>query len=311
MNPKLTDFLALLGGLIGILSGALSIVKEMTDTYRWPVPSWLVIACSVLLLFVVIKLQWSRRVSAWVEWVNSKIEHYRPTMILGALIVSLTVLGVSCYLMMSLRQISHVSGTRFVGKFPENMIAINQLIRSAKRELIIVGDQIAYGAFSKSEEHKEYLNALLDVAPKLQNGLRPKIMFYNANVAKDAVRVQLRLNDDKDSLSPGLKIKAKSWMELAENRGYKGKAPETVAEFAQLLEWKNEFVRNQLSGTCEIRHLNEKIPVFIWIADGNTAIFSFNALDEQNQPKEVSFFTNDPNTIEILKLIYLNNWEKK
>ncbi|WP_395744205.1 hypothetical protein [Prosthecobacter sp.] len=311
MNQKLTNFLTILGGLTGVISAALSIVKEMNDTYQFILPSWIVILLSLALVVTMIKLQWAHHISSWIEWLNRKIAHYRPTMILGVLVISLMILGISCYLMVSLRQVADLSGTRFVGRFPENMIEINKLVKEARNELIIVGDQIAYGAFSQPKEHSQYLSNLIEASEK--NNFSTKIMSYETSIAKQAVKTQLGLKNDEDSLNPELKTKAKAWLELTENSYYDKRSPETVTDFVSLLAWKNESVRKTLSSRklCLIKFLEEKVPVFFWMADGNRAVFSFYARDESNNPTEVSFFTNDANTIEILKLIYLNNWSKQ
>jgi hypothetical protein len=85
--------------------------------------------------------------------------------------------------------------------------------------------------------------------------------------------------------------------------------PKTMQDFYKLVDSEDkDFLPILKKYAVEVRETKDPLPVFLWLSDDRRAIFSF--YNYGDNPREVSFQTNDPQLIAVLKQIAEEDWKK-
>jgi hypothetical protein len=184
--------------------------------------------------------------------------------------------------------------TKYVGKFPENMDDIIQLIQNTRRSLTIVCDVPAYGHYSNPQGFAEYSQAIRGI---LISRSKPRVSIVTYSSQK-------RLENSKNQFNVTCQDILKSdtfrnYLEYYKDRdGFKAPVFQTKDDFSNWLEGKHtNFLREVSSYGAHIFESSIDIRAFVWISD-NSAIFSF--YNYGTDPREVSFKTSDQALINIL-----------
>lgn len=176
--------------------------------------------------------------------------------------------------------------TRHLGRFPEYIMEISDLVERTIKELVILCDFPAYGCFSAPEPFLEYLQAL---ERKAAAGVSIRITCLT-----EESRVVLSRRQFVNEMN--------SWEEwLNESRGkvaaFLGSLhpPQkveslTLDRFLNLLESKDREVLSRCD-RADIALVRSEIPVFFWIADQSHAVFSIPSF--KGRASEDGFHTYD------------------
>jgi len=193
-----------------------------------------------------------------------------------------------------LEEIKEHQPIRYVGTFPENIHPITQMIKETQVKLLIVGDFCAYGHYSKPEEYQEY-RAVLQ-----QLGNHVDMYVYNKEAGERATISQF--TEDFNS------IKARPEFDHYFKEVYPNDpqrpVPKDLKHFKEFMNGEQERCIKDLSAAGVRVHqtITEALPLFIWIRDGDRAIFSaYNLGDEA---REVSLETSDRTLLNLLQEIY-------
>jgi len=215
------------------------------------------------------------------------------------------------------QQLINSLSTRYVDNFPDNLHAINELIDSAERSLVVVADQAGYGLLSNASEYGRY-NSRIRANVKDKVGVSVDFLVYSEIDAHETRRDQLRNLSMENVLSkpkyfdfwsdhPGLKPRVQSTFD---DEGEASARQEFFAILDSLEIAARDDFRSMKGGMRYMEaRVGDRFEVFFWLADGREAIFSFltttpkplsGANDGIEDLREVSFYTRDRRMIEVL-----------
>lgn len=236
--------------------------------------------------------------SAAVYWWTNWVPQITVVVQVGAvvsLLLALYQLGQVGKTDRSLREISESMSTKYVGEFPDHVPEITRLIGTANKKVTIVCDLLGYGYYSSPHQYQRYRAAILG----LNSGVEATIAIYGKERACQAAKEQL--GDSFEDI-----VKSDSYKNYVSyyNIG-KDEEPKDTHEFYE--KWKSDYetqcadfnVRHVV--IREVTNKNKTIPVYFWIIDDRSAIFSFPSLSID--PPEVAFKTSDRDLINIFKRI--------
>jgi hypothetical protein len=230
--------------------------------------------------------------------------------ILGAgLIVLLLALGFSVYQLNSLQKqvedlqkkteelkvIAERPPIQFVGTFPDNMKSITKLANDTKVKLLIVGDYCAYGHYSNPDGYADYIRALEFLADK---NISVDMYLYDDETTRKTLISQFTTDFKKIENSQ----KFKHYFDDVHHGDLR--RPRTLSEFESVMNAQQKKCVDELSakGVSIHRTISNTLPLFIWLRDGDEAVFSVYNLGDN--AREVSIATKDKTLVNLLEEIY-------
>ncbi len=181
--------------------------------------------------------------------------------------------------------------TRYVDVFPENLDEIIDLLKTTRHKLVVMTDVVGYGIYSCPRLALEYQHQLLALQAK---DVDMALIVYDRYTTEVAIRKQMKTisNIDKEK-------ETASWAEYF--RVFPGQnRPQTLDEFFHMLTDHHGRLLNELRlHWIQVREIPIAVPLFVWVSDEKTAIFSFYT--EGGKNREVSFRTKDDRLISTLR----------
>jgi len=190
--------------------------------------------------------------------------------------------------------------TRYIGMFPQDLNDILDVVRHADKELSIMADFVDYGSYSRPETYQKVLQELDQAREK---GVLVRFLVYGEKPARETLDSQFK----QDEFS---QIQGRPEFRHYFSEKYPGiNKPTTCAEFAKILQQKQEDVTNRLLDKgVEIRTLPEKVWLFFWLQDDQDAVFAFEDIGTQEQG--LAFRTRDAKLVETFKAIFERSWKE-
>jgi hypothetical protein len=197
--------------------------------------------------------------------------------------------------------------TRYLAAFPENMVAINDLISRTTFHLVVVTDFCGYGHFSAPELFAVYEDSLIS---KKKNGVFVEVHLYDQTTTDTMTASQFDLGDPNqcDAAFAALKREPKfaAYFKYHGNSNPPLQVPVNVQEFVALMSaQQGKCVQRLQEGGVFVRNdVHSPLPVFMWIRDDEEAIFSMYNLG--HHAREISLITRDRNLVLMLRSIAQN-----
>lgn len=170
-----------------------------------------------------------------------------------------------------LRKVEALATTRHVGSFPENMDALISLLSSAKREIVILVDSAGYGHFSRHGAFEGYRDVLRS---KSRQGVKVSIAVYTKASWHRYIPplfTSAKVEELKES-GAGHWENLDDRYRFSERSDARSEQIQTMEDLVRQL-WQDEAnYRGDLPGVRA--DVDQKLPLFCWIVDGNEAIFS-------------------------------------
>ena len=192
---------------------------------------------------------------------------------------------------------SQSMSTEYIAEFPDNMEEINRVVSSAKRELDIMVDVPGYGQYSRPEISDLYMQALR----KLRPDVTIKMLIYDENSVRESRRRQFAGREFSD-LMKNKRFKHyfhDVWPTLGE--------PNSKEEFMDKLQQKQrDYEKSLLEKQIDIKHVSGRLMFYLWLADNQEAIFSFQ--NNSKEEHEISFRTRDGTLINTFKNTFDQTW---
>lgn len=196
----------------------------------------------------------------------------------------------------------------FVGDFPNNMPAIDNLIGHTTTKLYIVNDFCGYGQFSSPGVSRDYRNALV----KLRKAdMRVEVHVYTAELGAQMTAEQFNLqetsraSDTYKALSN--KQAFKDYFAYHKENNDPLTIPPDYQSFLQLMnDEQTKCVDEFKTAGIDIRtDVSQRLPVFMWVRDDSEeAIFSIYNLGHDS--REISEETRNKAIVLLLKDIAAN-----
>jgi hypothetical protein len=204
-----------------------------------------------------------------------------------------------------MESLSKQMSTRFIGMFPKNLEAINEIMANADRSVDIMSDFAGYGHYSSPKEFDKYLRKLEDLRSQEQP-LPIRLLIYTRKQGSRVHDSQFTEELFKRALSekdPRLISFCK--------RFNGGQIPSSKQEFDSLLFRKQrDYIKDLKDRGVEIRVTETELPFFLWDEDDEEAVFSFLNEDLPGAA-EVSFRTRDANLIVgTFKVRFCKRWNE-
>lgn len=216
-----------------------------------------------------------------------------------------------------LEDIKSSISTKFIGKFPDNINGINELLSRAEDSVYIVSDLAAYGMYSNPNNSLKYRSLLGELSNKKNFGVSIKLITYSIATYKNRFEEQFHITDLKSGADKMKVIKKKAEQFSEFNSFYmrQNLLKDEIKTYDDLFNFlinQNFKMINKLLSTHQFKYYEvdwekgkPKLPLSMWIIDKKYAVFSF--LDYFGEISgEVSFETGDKNVIELL----LNNFNR-
>jgi len=191
--------------------------------------------------------------------------------------------------------------TRFLGRFPECVRGVADVVESAQKSLDIMCDHCGYGHFSDQEQFARYFVAIQ--RKRRIDNVEVRMMTYDGNLEQKSRRTQFVGGFDDFRLKNLAKFN--SFFPKEETR------PRSWQQFEEELLAKQCDYRDVLNKSeVDMRTLTHEVLVFLWIADRTReAAFSFRTKDDGGD-REVAFTTKDPQLINTLSEVFNKTWAK-
>lgn len=189
------------------------------------------------------------------------------------------------------KELSILATTQYVDVFPKNMPKIIELIQGTRNSLTVITDVAAYGHFSSPGDSDRYVREIVGIASP-ERKIDVRVLCYNSNETKLHLKDQF---PDFDVLKNTPQFDSyKPWHQndLPQNKDQLIK---------QIVDAGILFLNSLKTLKPVIRTTSKELPIFVWISDDKTAIFSLHNYGQS--PREHSFTTNDPRFIQRLKEI--------
>jgi hypothetical protein len=219
---------------------------------------------------------------------------WRLTTEIISLILAVVALAIGVYHLVEIRRASKSLSTRYIGKFPFFLPQIVEVLASARHEIVIFCDFPGYGDFSDPPNALEYRQV---IEKQLQHGVAVELTCMSEENRKKYSTEQLTEAQWKEWLkNPVNKARATAFMST---HGANVVDPETLT-FNQLSEAMESVDRRILAQVFRDRaaQLPIDMPIYFWIADARSAVFSIPALSDEAQ--EYGFRTSDHALIQAL-----------
>jgi len=318
-------YAAVLSTVLGIIISILDVYQKLNTT----VPGLQDFAPTIItsvLAAVAIVLLWDRlifwfaryptisRVTLWAVVVAITlfivaVQLKRPTgeIIQWVILVSLVVIGLT---VMQRYSLETRATTQYLGKFPENLPTLIEIVEGANTSIKVLTDVFAYAAYSATANYNRLMIAL---EKRIEtNKVNLTWCTYNKEKAKESVMKQLRLagvvENSKEAKEFLGSEKMKEFVDT-----FKGiQPPRTILEFFEtVLEGRNEETRKRLGDKgCQMQPIvSTELPLYIWLIDDRVAIFCV-PIKEENFVREDTFITRDPTLLSVLTEVGNLYWRR-
>lgn len=226
--------------------------------------------------------------------------HDIDTLLAILAIVFATIQFVDARLMeRKMRQMVRSMSTRFIGQFPTNMPEIVDVIGRTDQKLDILVDVCAYGHYSQPVLFKNYVGTIQN---KLDAGCNIRMIVYSPAVYKELRHQQFPEDGFKDECKRE-RFKQFFAVNLDLDK------PKTWSEFEKLLLCQQDkYLKILRRSRVEIRSIDEKLLVSLWLEDNEDAVFSFQ--NAARNEEEVSFRTREGNLISVMHNLFEQTWSK-
>jgi hypothetical protein len=241
---------------------------------------------------------WFARTINYLRYLGSVVAGWAPFVQLVVFIGAVTTLALVFLVAGRTLEMQRLGATRFVGVFPANMPAINDLITNTKDELVVACDFTNYGSFSYPRAYEEYQGHLHDL---LGDGKKVQILCYDKDTEEKARADQFAYSpNDKGTTQAFLAFtQTPRWVAYFKRYPAKTK-PGDWQGFSKMMSESNADCKKEIrSRNGNIEEIDKKLPVFVWIRDGEEAIFSFYTSGSGS--REMSFRTRDAQFIQVLR----------
>jgi hypothetical protein len=184
--------------------------------------------------------------------------------------------------------------TRYLGTFPDYMKELTRLVDNASDTLLISPGVSGYGMYSNHGDYVSYYSAL-----QRKVGLREfKAILLDETGVKDLVDSQLLGVDFDNKIVPSDNFRQfVNWSHREKPRDMESfkRALREVEMVTRTKDFREKGINcSEIAG---------QMPIYVWIADSNVAVFSVPDLQTPN-PQENAFITHDSRLIKQLVTIF-------
>jgi len=208
---------------------------------------------------------------------------------------SVVALVTSVIAMRDSERIRESMSTRYIGRFPDNVAAVVALVGSATRTLKIVSDHVGYGQFSDPGGCEQYKH-------EIHRRIADKRVSVDIGVYAES-QFQAVAQSQLDCMT-------KDFVAFTNGKAFKRFAQWRPELAAKMRESPHAFFANMFQNEKGLReefgsfharvHTTENhMPVYMWIADDNHAIFCV-VVRKDSSDLEYAFETRDGNLIKAL-----------
>jgi hypothetical protein len=258
------------------------------------------------------------------------------TITIITLSLAVVALAFSIYQTRDLMTIKVSMSTRYLGRFPEYVGQIAELIDHAEHSLVIVCDVPGYSLFSNRKSWLDYERAVKNYHLKRNSYMKLVVLDATGRLARMTEQLQSAVDDwpkwldnkrNMDNLetlllhlprhqiedllaksaSPPLVATADALasagnLSVADRKQLSQLARSlSPASFIHLLNEQHRAVLNDAFGGIHYTEVEVDLPVYFWIADDRRAIFSIPNISAQET--EHAFITSDHRLIRALTLM--------
>jgi hypothetical protein len=216
-------------------------------------------------------------------------------------LLMLAATGFACWLARDARTAPRPSPTRFVGSFPGNLPAVNDLIARTQDRLVILTDYCGYGHYSSPKEYARYKSELVGLVAK---GNVVDLHVYGEELAAQQRANQFDLSNEQQRAAHFLNLRSRpnfnNYFAYHSAQGRNLARPANATEFAEFMEARQlECIQEmRQAGVNVSRDVAETLPAFMWIRDDEEAIFSIYTLG--STAREASLSTSEKTLIAVL-----------
>lgn len=208
-----------------------------------------------------------------------------------------------------MENLAAVMTTRFVGFFPNNLRAINDVVAHANERLEVISDYVGYGHFSAPEEFQRYFRQLQDLAGKHR---KIRMLVLTRDEAEKTYATQFtdtqflqQLTSERshlirycDTFCHGFGDEFLKKVKAHGDPIRPDELKQLRIEFDRFMFDRQLFyMKDLLERGVEIKQTRDKLPFFLWCEDGHEAVFGFLHEHSENE-REVAFRTRDGSLIE-------------
>jgi len=192
-----------------------------------------------------------------------------------------------------LEEVRRALPTQHLGKFPDYMQRIVDVVRQARKSVIILCDFPAYGALSNPEAFREYRHALEE---RSDGGVTIEVACLNDDLRAAATDAEF----PKTEQWPEWRQKETNLdhlQKLLARHGKRAKA-ETVTreQVIELLCAEDKRTLDETFGGAHRCQVKNAVPLYLWLVDGSQAVFAIPSFNHRSV--EHGFYTMDPRLIE-------------
>jgi hypothetical protein len=198
-----------------------------------------------------------------------------------------------------LNAISDSMSTHFIGEFPKNILQITQVASQSTKTLDVMVDFPGYGHYSSPEEFKRYFRTLIDL--RTDKRIAVRMLIYDAKLGSDSRNRQLRPSFEK-------RMQTTAFLHFFKDEHPGIEMPKNYDEFDQkMTELQKKYEQELAENGIYIRHTSTPLMFFLWLEDGEDAVFSF--LNNEEGSTELSFRTRDSAFIRTFKDTFEQLWK--
>ena len=189
------------------------------------------------------------------------------------------------------------TSTRFVGKFPTSISALNNLLARCEGSVQIMVDFVGYCVYSEPEAFDVYMTHLKRIS-RLPDATIEMIV-YDETRWNEAIDLQFGgANFDAEK-------KKDSWNRYWQRRRYSSecKVPPDYKTFVEFLRKKDNAAMEELkSEGIQVIEASARFSFFSWITGNGEAIVSFE--DTTGVEHQVAFYTYDPHLVGVFSEMF-------
>jgi len=202
----------------------------------------------------------------------------------------------------SIEAVDRSLSTRFVGAFHKHIKPITEVVGRTDHYFLVLTDWVSYGEYSMPQEYEEYKRRVRNIRLNKPGPPRVCILAYDEDRLKEQLAEQF---PEEDFVHESTKDRFTQYFE----RYHPSKpVPKTYEEFTKTaLEIEKEQRKELTDIGVEIQSINRSSLVFLWLEDGEDAVFSFQTQGGAQQG--LSFRTRDIGLISSLYYLFTKSWK--
>jgi hypothetical protein len=205
-------------------------------------------------------------------------------------VIAVMALGVAILDHVDLRTVRSEMPSRDVGHFPFYLKDIGNLVRRARKSIVICCDHPAYGSFSGRDMFITYRDEL-----QRRNDANFPVTIACLNAEERAARLREQFGDADRDWRRFRDANRKRVRDYIEHHAYQGDTEDlSFEQFIALVSKENAHMLQTVFESATKRHLKSRVPVYYWLADDDWMIF---AIPGTHHRSEHAFYTHDKNLI--------------